>query len=106
MAVRVVDFLEMIEIEHDQADLAPQGAGLLQDGLRVFQEMAAVGQPGQGIRFRLLPQGVPGLAQLRLDPAGSHGKDAKRQQSQEKHAAQQQRLDDGIRSANGAFRGV
>src|SRR4051794_36730988 len=54
MAERVVDLLEVIEVEQQQRDVGTGALGLTKGDSRAGQQQAAVGQTSQGIVRRLM----------------------------------------------------
>ena len=50
VAVRVVDALEMVDVEHDQGEGAPLALGAARLGEEALQRGAAIGDTGQGHR--------------------------------------------------------
>ena len=66
MAQRVVDGLEPVDIQHDQANTLPLSARLVQRLVQALGKHRAIGQPGQGI-MRRRPFELGLILQLRGD---------------------------------------
>src|SRR5258708_33323597 len=63
MTERVIETLEIIDIQHDQATMVPIARGARQFTLQRLFQVASVEQPGQRVADRLLAQG---FAQLQI----------------------------------------
>ena len=85
VAARVVDLLEMVEIQQQDAEIAPVTDGAFALGLQLVQERAAIGTAGQRVGPGLLRQvGVELGQDARLAPAVDDMKGGSgRQQQQE-----------------------
>jgi hypothetical protein len=64
--VRVVVQLEVVDVDHQQRQLAALARAAAPFGGQIFVEVAAVRQPGEAVRVREAPQFQIGLEQLLL----------------------------------------